>query len=55
MAIKLLCQSCGRPLRAREEFAGKRGECPYCGFMLHVPETSEEVVQAELVQPAACH
>ena len=49
MAIKILCQSCGRALRARDEFAGKRGECPYCGVVLHVPPSSEEPVQAELV------
>lgn len=55
MAIKVLCQSCGRALRAREEFAGKRGECPYCGVVLQVPSSSNEPVQAELVgkPPAA--
>ena len=51
MPIKFSCQSCGRALRARDEFAGKRGECPYCGSVLQVPPPSEEPVQAELVTP----
>ncbi len=49
MAIKIVCQSCGRALRARDEFAGKRGECPYCGVVLHVPQSADEPIQAELV------
>lgn len=53
MAIRLLCVSCGRKLRARDEFAGKRAECPYCGFLLQVPESAEEIVPAELVQPGS--
>ena len=51
MAVKFPCTSCGRQLRAREEFAGKRAECPYCGGVLQVPSTAEEPVEAELVQP----
>jgi len=39
-------------LRAREEFAGKRAECPYCGCVLQVPP-AEAPIEAELVQPAA--
>src|SRR5262245_8398740 len=29
--------SCGRKLRVREEFAGKKGQCPSCGQTLDIP------------------
>ena len=51
MAIKFACQSCGRALRARDEFAGKRAECPFCGAMSLVPQGAPEPIQAELVTP----
>ena len=51
MAIKFACPSCGRALRARDEFAGKRAECPFCGAMSLVPQGAPEPIQAELVTP----
>ena len=52
MAIEVRCQ-CGRVGRARDEFAGKRGQCPSCGRVLLVPQRSAEPpVTAELVEPA---
>ena len=51
MVIKFPCSSCGRHLRAKEQFAGKRAECPYCGGVLEVPPGLQEVVEAELVAP----
>ena len=38
MAIQFECRSCGRALRARDEFAGKRAECPSCGAVSLVPQ-----------------
>ena len=52
MAVKFSCQSCGRQLRAHEEYAGKRGECPTCGVILQVPQSPEKPVLAEIVPPA---
>lgn len=37
MPISVQCE-CGRMLKAREEFAGKRAECPTCGRTLAIPE-----------------
>jgi len=51
MAIKFACPSCGRALQARDEFAGKRAECPYCGAVSLVPQGAPEPIQAELVTP----
>jgi hypothetical protein len=36
MSIYVQCE-CGQRLRARDEFAGKRGECRYCGRVLTIP------------------
>ena len=51
MAIQFKCRSCGRALRARDEFAGKRAECPFCGAVSLVPQGAPEPIQAELVTP----
>ncbi len=37
MAIVFTC-SCGRLLRARPEFAGKRTKCPHCGSAVPIPD-----------------
>lgn len=47
MTIKIECK-CGRTLRARNEFAGKRAHCPTCGNTLIVPETPAEPDQDDL-------
>jgi hypothetical protein len=39
MAISVTC-ACGRKLRARDEFAGKRAECPTCFAQVEIPATS---------------
>ena len=41
MSIIVQC-SCGRRLKARNEFAGKRADCPHCGTELTVPEATPE-------------
>ncbi|MBN1590855.1 MAG: hypothetical protein JW888_15185 [Pirellulales bacterium] len=41
MPIRIQC-SCGYSLQARDEFAGKRGQCPYCGKILAIPNKPEE-------------
>lgn len=51
MAITFACQCCGRTLQARDGFVGKRGECPYCGSVLPVPQHSAEPVRTTPVTP----
>lgn len=39
MPISVLCP-CGRLLKARDEFAGKRAECPTCGRTVQIPSAA---------------
>ena len=39
MAIEVRC-ACGRVGKARDEFAGKRAQCPWCGRVVAVPQLS---------------
>ncbi|MEZ6058237.1 MAG: hypothetical protein R3C01_16180 [Planctomycetaceae bacterium] len=41
MAIEVLCE-CGRRLKARDEFAGTRAECPTCGAVVEIPSTTSK-------------
>src|SRR5262245_8361868 len=40
MPISVTCD-CGRRLKARDEFAGKRAECPTCGRDVQIPDPVE--------------
>jgi hypothetical protein len=44
MPITLGCPSCGKRFRARDESAGKRVKCPYCGAPVSVPTSQESAV-----------
>jgi hypothetical protein len=53
MPITLRCD-CGRALRVKDEFAGRKGRCPHCGTVLAIPapeveaeEDAYEVLRAE--------
>src|SRR5689334_3482722 len=46
MPIIVRCQTCGRLLKAPDEAAGRRAECPFCG-------KSVEVKGAQFTQAAA--
>jgi hypothetical protein len=35
--ISFSCPFCGNPIRAGDEFAGRKGKCPRCGKTVHVP------------------
>ena len=55
MAIEVQC-TCGRRLKARDEFAGKRGECRFCGRLLEIPShpgPAETPASADAGQTAA--
>jgi hypothetical protein len=41
MPIVVKCR-CGRVLKARDEFAGTRAECPTCGALVQIPLTSDD-------------
>jgi len=36
--IEVTCENCGKHLRVKDEFAGKKGKCPGCQTLLTVPE-----------------
>lgn len=46
MPITLGCPSCGKRFRARDESAGKRVKCPYCGAAVSVPMAEESTSAA---------
>jgi hypothetical protein len=54
MSILLRCQSCHKPLKVKEELAGKKVKCPSCGQSVPVPlpeveaEAEPEPVVAEM-------
>jgi len=40
--IEFKCSQCGKQLRVKDEAAGKKGKCPRCGILLHVPHAKPE-------------
>jgi hypothetical protein len=53
MAIKFSCNSCGKRLSVKDEFAGRRSKCPGCGWGVVVPMESEWAVDEPPSKPAA--
>lgn len=47
MAIRFVCERCGKKLRADDELAGQRAACSRCGARLRVPKLSTRGVSAE--------
>lgn len=43
MAIEFHCEHCGKPVRAQDEFAGKRAKCPACQQSVYVPTPPDQV------------
>jgi hypothetical protein len=54
MPIPMTC-ACGRSLRVKDEFAGRKAKCPGCGTVLTVPlpeaEREEEALEVLLAEP----
>ncbi len=50
MEFRFFCPSCGQKLKAEEEDAGRRVDCPHCGVEFRVPhpEPSPPLAPAEL-------
>lgn len=38
MAVQMVCEGCGKRLRAAEDLAGKKGRCPECQRVMTVEE-----------------
>jgi len=38
MEFRFLCPSCGQKLKADEETAGRKVDCPHCGLEFRVPQ-----------------
>ncbi len=58
MSISFNCV-CGKPLRSKEEMAGRKTKCPHCGAILTIPGTCVKVAttaalaaKAESLNPA---
>jgi predicted RNA-binding Zn-ribbon protein involved in translation (DUF1610 family) len=49
--IEVICNQCGKSLKAPETMAGKRAKCPGCGNVLTVPEIEDEILDAEVIEP----
>jgi hypothetical protein len=53
MVLSIACEGCQKPLRIREEFAGKRVKCPACGHVqvAAAPEQTAPVAETPLPPP----
>ena len=59
--IEIKCSKCGKGFRVDDNKAGKKGKCPSCGTMIHIPEpdladeawTDDLVVEAIGPSPSA--
>src|SRR5436309_1301759 len=40
MSISIACPNCGKALRVKDEWAGRRATCPGCGTTFPVPGTA---------------
>src|SRR5262245_66389796 len=55
MVISFACANvkCKKPLKAKDDLAGRRFKCPSCGSVIEVPAAREERVQAAAPPKAA--
>src|SRR4051794_27375237 len=42
MAIQVSCQ-CGKQLRVKDEYAGRKGKCPACGGVIQIPAAEPDL------------
>ena len=47
--MKVRCPACGKALKVKGQFTGKKGKCRHCGYVLEIPRESP------IHQPAAPH
>jgi serine/threonine protein kinase len=46
--ISFPCPQCGKGLKIKEEFAGKKGKCPQCGHAMRIPSLNAGAAVADL-------
>ncbi len=39
--INFTCEHCGKSIRVKDEYGGKKGRCPHCKEVVHIPAESE--------------
>jgi len=39
--IEVKCLDCGKSIKVKHEFAGKKGKCPVCGKVITIPDPSK--------------
>jgi phage FluMu protein Com len=40
--IEIKCLQCGKSIKVKAEFAGKKGKCPVCGKIINIPDPSQK-------------
>ena len=40
--IEVKCWDCGKSIKVKPEFAGKKGKCPVCGKVISIPDPKEQ-------------
>lgn len=48
MAIEFHCEHCGTTIRAGDEHAGKRGQCPHCHNSVYIPTPPDQLETLDL-------
>lgn len=52
--IEFTCSRCDKQLKVQDKAAGKRGKCPECGAIAHVPDAyTRSVIEPEISQPTS--
>src|SRR3982751_6576474 len=46
MPIAITCAGCGKNLKVKDEWAGKKGKCPQCGTTFAIPAAGQASKQA---------
>lgn len=40
--IEVKCLQCGKSIKVKAEFAGKKGKCPVCGRVINIPDPNRK-------------
>ena len=40
--IEVKCWGCGKTMKVKAEFAGKKGKCPVCGKVINIPDPNKK-------------
>ncbi len=40
--IEVKCWDCGKSIKVKAEFAGKKGKCPVCGKVINIPDPKDQ-------------